>query len=453
MNPIDVTISKTLQRVQRSARELIKQHRTKYSRRQEELAGFFGIEQCRLSDLRTSKESLVRIDFRNAMVCFEPFVLENGRITEEVNYDYFNGERVAPVREKITIGPETFYKILEQASVFFEWHGEKYCMDIAPKRWSDNGSYDLSFTARNQSSLDRLLETFVAYKKKHHYLRGKKFNGGSGDILPLNQHSWEDLVWPDKIKERLRVEVETVFKNASLFSRYGLNSKKGFILAGEPGNGKTLLLKILAKETDATCILVPFDEFRFSPYLFSLARDLSPSVLILEDIDLFGTDRDNASQSVELGKLMNQLDGMVENHEIVVIATTNRLENVEKALQNRPGRFDRIYVIPNPDFRMRIDLIAHFIGRIPNEITKDHIEILAEEFSGYSAAYLKELINSGFAQAILRDGQNPVLQFKDLETMVGILKHKKDKVAVGFSVVQESVKLQSPIQNKKEEYL
>lgn len=257
-------------------------------------------------------------------------------------------------------------------------------------------------------------------------------------------------MWPDGIKERLRSEIEVVFKNAALFHSYGLNSKKGFILAGDPGNGKTLLLKILAKETAATCILIPFDEFRFTPYLFSLARDLSPSIMILEDIDLFGTDRDNAAENVELGKLMNQLDGMIENREIVVIATTNRLEKVEKALQNRPGRFDRIYMIPNPDLKMRINLIGHFIRKVPNEITQEHIEVLAEEFPGYSAAYLMELVNSGFAQAILRDSQNPVLRFCDLDAMVDILKRKKDKVPVGF-IMAEPVKERSHIQNKKEE--
>ena len=202
----------------------------------------------------------------------------------------------------------------------------------------------------------------------------------------------------------------------------------------------------------ATCILIPFDEFKLTPYLFSLARDLAPTILILEDIDLFGTDRDDTAQNVELGKLMNQLDGMVENHEIVVIATTNRLEKVEKALQNRPGRFDRVYEIPIPDFRTRIKLIAHFISNIPNEVTHEHIEMLAERFAGYSAAYLKELVNSGFAQAIMRDNQKPILRFKDMDSMVDILKHKKDRAPVGF-VVPETVSERTPIQNKKEENL
>ena len=146
MDPMDVTISKTLQQVQNHARELIEQHRTKFSRKQKELSGFFGIEQCQLSDLCTAKECLVKIDFRNTMVCFEPFVRGEGQILGEVNYDYYNGEKIAPIRKKITIGPGMLSKILEEASIFFEWAGEKYCMEIGPKRWSDNGEYDFYLT-------------------------------------------------------------------------------------------------------------------------------------------------------------------------------------------------------------------------------------------------------------------------------------------------------------------
>ena len=452
MSHMEDTIEKTLQRINGYAGELIERNHKRHSRKQKELAAFFNISPEHLSDLRSSKDVLARIGFWNAMFCFERFIEEKGKIIEMANYSFYNGERMPLVRLTLEIKQDVRTRILGEGAVFFEWNGERYCMEVNPTRWSSEGDNDFLLCSNNQDALDRLLETFKAYRQKHHYLRGQKFNGVSGAILPLNGYSWNDLVWPDGMKERLQSEIEVIFKNAALFNSYGLNSKKGFILAGEPGNGKTLLLKILAKETSATCILIPFDEFKLTPYLFSLARDLAPTILILEDIDLFGTDRDDTSQNVELGKLMNQLDGMVENHEIVVIAKTNRLEKVEKALQNRPGRFDRVYEIPAPDFRTRIKLISHFISNIPNEITHEHIEMLAERFAGYSAAYLKELVNSGFAQAILNDSQTPILRFRDMESMVDILKHKKDRAPVGF-VVPEPVKETSSIQNKKEKNL
>lgn len=451
MSSVENTIDKTLQRTYGLAEKLIEKNKVKVNEKKDDIAEFFGIKPQDVGGLCVLRESLEGIDYKNTLFCFERFAKERGTILHERNYDEYTDARISAARMRIEVDENVWRNILNQAAVFFEWNGERYLMKISPRRFSDN-QYCFSVTARNQPRLDLLLEEFNAFRKQHHYLKGKKFNGVLGEILPLNGYGWEDLVWPEGMKERLRSEIDVVFKNSALFKAYGLNSKKGFILAGEPGNGKTLLLKILAKDIQATCILVPFDEFKSTPYLFSLARDLAPTVLILEDMDLFGTDRDDAAHNVELGKLMNQLDGIIENREIIVIATTNRLEKVEKALQNRPGRFDRIYVIPNPDFRMRMSLIAHFIEKIPNEISQEHVEMLAEEFAGYSAAYLKELVNSGFAQAILRDSQNPVLRFSDMETMVGILKYKKDKVPVGFTV-PEPARERSSIQNKKEEKL
>lgn len=451
MRNIQEAIKDTLQQVHEHARELIALGQKKHTRKSIELAAFYGIPLESLSTLRSFKDTFNRIEFRNTMFCVEMFLVEGAKIIEEACYSEYGGGRIPPVRVAVERAEGVRSRILSEAAVFFEWDGEKYFMEVASVRYSSEGDHEFSLTARDQRSLDKLLDILKDHRRKNHYLKGKKFNGVSGAILPLSGHVWSDLVWPDGMKERLHNEIEVVFKNAALLNQYGLNSKKGFILAGEPGNGKTLLLKILAKEINATCILIPFDEFKLTPYLFSLARDLAPTILILEDIDLFGTDRDDTSQNVELGKLMNQLDGMVENREIVVIATTNRLEKVEKALQNRPGRFDRVYEIPNPDFQMRIKLISHFISKIPNEISREHIEILAEGFSGYSAAYLKELVNSGFALAILRDSRTPILRFKDMESMVDILKHKKDRAPVGF-VVPEPVKECAQFKTKRRKH-
>jgi SpoVK/Ycf46/Vps4 family AAA+-type ATPase len=245
--------------------------------------------------------------------------------------------------------------------------------------------------------------------------------------------------------ERIRSEVAGVLRSAKMLTHYGLNSKKGFILAGDPGNGKTLLLKILANTVDATCIIVPFtkscDEKDMAA-VFRLARYLAPTILILEDIDLYGEHRDRSKDSEYLGELMNELDGMVDNKEIIVFATTNHLAKVEKALQNRPGRFDRIYKILNPDLNARRLLLEHFVNKVPNKVSKEQVEILAENFSGYSGAYLKELVNSGFAQAVLRNEQEPVLEFSDLSSNLEVLKNDEKRQLIGFEAVRQVSQLE-----------
>jgi len=277
-------------------------------------------------------------------------------------------------------------------------------------------------------------------------LEGSNLIPGSSHELgnklgPISNYDWNDIVLSGGLANRIKSEVEGVIRCAKELNRYGLNSKKGFILAGDPGNGKTLLLKILANTIKATCIMVPFNKTKDElnmPALFRLARELAPTILILEDIDLYGEEREVAKDAERLGELMNELDGMVDNKEIIVFATTNNLIKVEKALQSRPGRFDRIYKIMNPDFNGRLQILKHFVNKVPHEITDNNISTLAEEFEGYSGAYLKELINSGFAQAILRDDQKPVLRFNDLVETSVVLKNKDGNKFLGFGIKEES---------------
>jgi cell division protease FtsH len=161
--------------------------------------------------------------------------------------------------------------------------------------------------------------------------------------------------------------------------------------------------------------------------------------LILEDIDLYGEDRGHVHDSSFLGELMNELDGMVDNQEIIVIATTNHLEKVENALRNRPGRFDRVYKIPNPDLTARRNLLAHFIARTPNNVAPAEVDRLAELFSGYSGAYLKELVNSGFAHSIIRDPLKPLLTVEDLNACVDVLKNNEKRSPLGFAAVNQAI--------------
>ena len=90
-----------------------------------------------------------------------------------------------------------------------------------------------------------------------------------------------------------------------------------------------------------------FDDF------LSLARFVAPTVVFLEDLDLFAQDRQSKDWP-GLGELMGQLDGAIDNEDIVTIATTNRLEVIEKALRNRPGRFDRVLRFDTMDEPIRI---------------------------------------------------------------------------------------------------
>ena len=369
----------------------------------------------------------------------------NTTILEEGNYE---GERYRdklltwPVYRQMAIWPGVYEEVWEKATIFFKWQGETYCIGIKDNQYG--AEYLFQVITKTDEALKKFLAAFREYKRSNHYLKGKKFIGVKGELMPLSHYGWGDIVLPDGLAEKIHAEVSVILRVGKTLTKYGLNSKKGFILAGDPGNGKTLLLKILANTVEATCILVPFTkdpEERDMSAIFTLARDLSPTVLILEDVDLYGEERGHCRDNEHLGELMNELDGMIDNKEIIVFATTNHLSKVEKALQNRPGRFDRVYKILNPDFNGRRRLLELFINKVPNVVSKEEVDILAENFAGYSGTYLKELVNSGFAQAVLKNEADPVLTFEDLVSNVDVLKNREKRVPIGFDPRSKEVGL------------
>lgn len=416
---------------------------------------FFNITKNDLSNLKINKENVKGVGFNNTSFCLKKFLLEEAEVVLETNLEWDNWDVpiTYPITTQLEIQPDLFCEIWTEATIFFKWRSEKFCVGFTPRR--QPGEYEIYCVAKEWTILREFTKEFHEYRKKNHYLKGKKFIGIEGRIMPISKYDWDDIVLAGDLAQRIKSELEGVIRCAKDLNRHGLNNKKGFILAGDPGNGKTLLLKILANTIDVTCIMMPFNrrpEELDMPALFRLARELAPTILILEDIDLYGKERDEGGSPERLGELMNELDGMVDNKEIIVFATTNNLFKVEKALQSRPGRFDRIYKIMNPDFEGRMKILTHFVNKVPNNITKENMGTLAEEFAGYSGAYLKELINSGFAQAIIRDDKEPTLQYSDLVETSEVLKNKEEKKFMGFQGGGNNNKVMNVpvIQNKKE---
>lgn len=412
-----------------------------YDDKQRALAKHFSMSREDLPQLRIREQKIGGVVLNNTGYCIKRFISEEAEIIEEGNYENekYAGMKISyPLFRELEVSPGVFESIWSRATVFFRWKGEPLCISLRDDRIMEHTLFQV--ISKNETVLKEFIEVFRDYQKINHYLRGKKFTGLEGRLMPLSPYGWKDIILPEGMAERIHSEVSGVLRSSKTLTQYGLNSKKGFILAGDPGNGKTLLLKILANTVDAACIIVPFTKVQPEKDIaatFRLARYLAPTLLILEDVDLYGEDRDHAKDAEYLGELMNELDGMVDNKEIIVFATTNHLAKVEKALQNRPGRFDRIYKIPNPDLNGRRRLLEHFISKVPNQITKEDIEVLAENFSGYSGAYLKELVNSGFAQAVLRSEESPVLEFSDLASNLAVLKNDEKRAPMGFQTPRQ----------------
>jgi cell division protease FtsH len=215
-------------------------------------------------------------------------------------------------------------------------------------------------------------------------------------------------------------EVVSYLDNKELFKQTGAEMPKGILLEGPPGTGKTLIAKGIATETNSSFISVSGAEFvelfvgmgaaRVRD-LFRNARENSPCIIFIDEIDAIGKQRGNnggfaANDEREqtLNQILFEMDGFSNNEGILILAATNRRDILDKALL-RPGRFDRIIKVPLPDKYSRGKILDYYCGLKQMEPNTD-IQSLAEITDGFSGAELKNLINEA---AILTARQNKTI--------------------------------------------
>ncbi len=177
---------------------------------------------------------------------------------------------------------------------------------------------------------------------------------------------WEDVGGLDEIKEALKETVEWPLKYADLFKKADTKPPKGIILHGKPGTGKTYLAKALASESGVNFISVKGPQI-LSRYigesekgvreLFRMAKQASPCILFLDEIDSLTPRRQNDSSGsgvIErvIGQFLTEMDGIEDLKGVIVLAATNRIDLIDPALL-RSGRFDRIFELPYPDLKTR----------------------------------------------------------------------------------------------------
>jgi transitional endoplasmic reticulum ATPase len=210
----------------------------------------------------------------------------------------------------------------------------------------------------------------------------------------------------------MREIVELPLKHPELFARLGVEPHSGILLYGPPGCGKTLIAKVLASESEANMYSINGPEIMNKYYgeteakirdIFKEAKDNSPSIIFIDEIDAIAPKREEAYGDVEkrvVAQLLALMDGLNERGNVIVLGATNRPESVDPALR-RPGRFDREFEIsvPNEDGRLEI-LLIHTRG-MP---VADDVDLkdLASELHGYTGADIKSLCREAAMKSIRR---------------------------------------------------
>lgn len=354
----------------------------------------------------------------------------------------------------IEIGIGETKQAIKEGYVFIESTAKKLRFIIS---FSDLGykCYKIQVITKPKNSevARTLLSDLSVYAKEHNILKNKKITPALTHLKPSPQYTWDSVILPDKVKKEIRQNVDLLISNIEVYKKNNMTFKRGLILKGVPGTGKTLIGKVLCNTINAATFIwvTPGDltEVRKVRSICEIARGLAPTILFLEDIDLYGGHRERENRGI-LGELMNQLDGLVENEFVVVIATTNRSEELEVALRNRPGRFDRLIEVPLPDETCRMQMLNLFLSSnssLEIENRKKLIGELVGRTKDFTGAHVKELVNSAIIEALDSKSLNKkghiILKRKHFLENIKAVKEKK--ISVGFSALSDENRHPTPL--------
>lgn len=219
---------------------------------------------------------------------------------------------------------------------------------------------------------------------------------------------FSDVCGCDEARAELE-EIVEFLKDPSKFTGLGGKLPKGVLLTGPPGTGKTLLARATAGEAGVPFFFMSGSEFdelyvgvgaKRIRELFSQAREKSPAIIFIDELDAIGGKRnpkDQAYAKQTLNQLLVELDGFSQTSGIIIIGATNFPESLDKAL-TRPGRFDKEVNVELPDVRGRVDILKHHMKNVE---TSDNVDptIIARGTPGLSGAELMNLVNQAAVHA------------------------------------------------------
>lgn len=215
----------------------------------------------------------------------------------------------------------------------------------------------------------------------------------------------DQLILPVGVLDVIERQVLGIGEYRDWLRAGGQHVKRGVLLYGPPGNGKTLTARYLVSRLrDHTVLLLTGGALHMIGPACGLARMLQPSVVVLEDVDLVARHREaDPFGNPVLFEVLNEMDGMAEDADVAFLLTSNRADLLEPALAARPGRVDTAVEIPLPDGEARARLIELYGRRL--DLRLERVEQVVDRTAGVAASFVKELMRKAALEAV-QDGDD-----------------------------------------------
>ncbi|KAJ7682621.1 P-loop containing nucleoside triphosphate hydrolase protein [Mycena polygramma] len=251
--------------------------------------------------------------------------------------------------------------------------------------------------------------------------------------VDIQKADWKDVILKDDFKKALHKDVYGFFKSEGIYKELGIPWKRGLIMHGPPGNGKTISIKVIMKTCDALGFAPLYvksfqnwaGEEAAMQQVFEKARQLSPCVIVLEDLDALINDRNRSF-------FLNQLDGLQGNDGLLVIGTTNHFDRLDPGLSTRPSRFDRKYLFDDPDRDERVLYVQYWQNKLKSNKEIDFPDALVDEVASqteqFSFAYLKEAFVSSLVTLAGWEGDDKPTFSSAIKAQIKVLRKQLDKM-------------------------
>ena len=268
----------------------------------------------------------------------------------------------------------------------------------------------LDVMAREQAEGERFLAEIRSLMAEHNVFRGKvlalkageeMMNGGmSVEFPPVEPVARDQIVLPEGVLDVIELHTVEFARHSGALRDAGRHLRRGLLLHGPPGTGKTLSTTYLISRLQGrTVVILTGAALGLIGDACSIARELQPAMVVLEDVDLVAQERTGMGFGATslLFRLLNEMDGIGEDADVIFVMTTNRADLLEPALAARPGRVDQAVAFPLPDAGARARLLALFSRGLQASL-QDRDTIVAET-DGVSPAFLRELVRKAALHA------------------------------------------------------